>query len=95
MFSERPCTSDKETSFLDLNIKLLVIIIPTSVYDKCNDFGFPILDFPWISADVPRLTSYGIYISQCVRFARCCSSVFDLRYKNLQIASKLLTQCYR
>ena len=51
--------------------------------------------FPWLCGDVPRLPSYGIYISQLVRFARCCTSVFDFHSKNLQITSKLLTQGYR
>ena len=88
-------TSDKETSFLDLNIKVVGSNIHTSVYDKRDDFGFPIVNFPWLSGDVPRLPSYGIYISQFVRFARCCTSVFDFHSKNLQITSKLLTQGYR
>ena len=88
-------TSDKETSFLDLNIKVIGNDIHTSVYDKRDDFGFPIVNFPWLSGDVPRLPSYGIYISQLVRFARCCTSVFDFHSKNLQITSKLLTQGYR
>ena len=57
--------------------------------------GFPIVNFPWLSGDVPRLPSYGIYISQLVIFARCCTSVFDFHSKNLQITSKLLTQGYR
>ena len=48
-----------------------------------------------MSGDVPRLPSYGIYISQLARFARCCTSVFDFHSKNLQITSKLLTQGYR
>ena len=87
--------SDKETSFLDLNIKVVGSNIHTSVYDKRDDFGFPIVNFPWLSGDVPRLPSYGIYISQLVRFARCCTSVFDFHSKNLQITSKLLTQGYR
>ena len=30
-------TSDKETSFLDLNIKVVGIDVHTSVYDKCDD----------------------------------------------------------
>ena len=88
-------TSDKETSFLDLNIKVIASDIHTSVYDKRDDFGFPIVNFPWLSGDVPRLPSYGIYISQLVRFARCCTSVLDFHSKNLQITSKLLTQGYR
>ena len=70
-------TSDKETSFLDLNIKVIGSDIHTSDYDKRDDFGFPIVNFPWLSGDVPRLPSYGIYISQLVRFARCCTSVLD------------------
>ena len=88
-------TSDTETSFLDLNIKVIGSDIHTSVYDKRDDFGFPIVNFPWLSGDVPRLPSYGIYISQLVRFARCCTSVLDFHSKNLQITSKLLTQGYR
>ena len=40
------------------------------------------------------LNSNGIYISQLVRFARCCTSVVDFHSKNLQITSKLLTQGY-
>ena len=36
-------TSDKETSFLDLNIKVNGSDIHTSVYDKRDEFGFPIL----------------------------------------------------
>ena len=88
-------TSDKETSFLDLNIKVIGSDIHTSVYDKRDDFGFPIVNFHWLSGDVPRLPSYGIYISQLVRFARCCTSVLDFHSKNLQITSKLLTQGYR
>ena len=60
-------TSDKETSFLDLNIKVIDSDIHTSVYDKRDDFGFHIVNFQWLSGDVPRLPSYGIYISQMVR----------------------------
>ena len=88
-------TSDKETSFLDFNIKVIGSDIHTSVYDKRDDFGFPIVNFPWLSGYVPRLASYGIYISQLVRFARCCTRVLDFHSKNLQITSKLLTPDYR
>ena len=59
-------TSDKGTSFVDLNIKIIGSDVHTSIYDKRNDFGFPIVNFPWLSGDVPRLPSYGVYISQLV-----------------------------
>ena len=47
-------TSDKETSFLDLNIKVIGSHVHTSVYDKRDDFGFPIVNFPWLSGDSHR-----------------------------------------
>ena len=75
-------TSDKETSFLDFDIKVVGSDVDTSVYDKRDDFGFPIVNFPWFSADVPRLPPYVVYISQLVRFARCCTSVSDYPFQN-------------
>ena len=53
-------TSDKETSFLDLTTKVIGSDIHTSVYDKRDDFGFPIFNFQWLCGDVSRLASYGI-----------------------------------
>ena len=73
-------TSDKEASVLDLNIKVIGSDVYISVYDNRDDFGFPIVHFPWLSGDVPRLPSYGVYISQLVRFARCCTSVSDFHF---------------
>ena len=67
-------TSDKETSFLDLNMKVVGSDIHTSVNDKRDDLRFSIVNFPWLSGDVARLPSYGVYIFQLVRLARCCTS---------------------
>ena len=39
-------TQDKEISLLDLNIKVIGTDVHTSVYDKRDDFGFPIVNFP-------------------------------------------------
>ena len=47
-------TSDKETSFLDLSIKAIGSDIDIGVYNKRGDFEFPIVNFPWLSGDVPR-----------------------------------------
>ena len=38
--------SEKETSFLDLNIKVIDNNIHNSVYDKHDDLGSPIVNFP-------------------------------------------------
>ena len=57
-----------------------------------SDFLSSLPPPPWLSEDVPRLPSYGVYIYQFVRFARCRTSVSDF---HLQITSKLLIQGYR
>ena len=51
--------------------------------------------FPFLDGDVPRSPSYGVYISQLIRFARVCSNVDDLNNRNLFLTAKLLKQGYR
>ena len=45
-------------------------IYPTEIYDKRDDFNFEIVNFPFLEGDVLRSPSYGVYISQLIRFAR-------------------------
>ena len=35
-----------------------------------DPFDFDIVNFPFLDGDLPRSTSYGVYISQLIRFAR-------------------------
>ena len=66
-----------------------------SLYDKQDDFNFEIVNFPFLDGDVPRTPSYGVYISQLIRFARVCSNVDDFNNRNLFLPAKLLKQVYR
>ena len=56
--------------------------VQTKIYDKRNDFDFDIVNFPFLDGDIPRSTSYGVYISQLIRFARVSSHVDDLNTRN-------------
>ena len=40
-------------------IKVIGSNIHTSVNDKSDDFGFPIVNFPWLNGDVPKLPPIG------------------------------------
>ena len=44
-------------------------VYSSKIYDKLDDFNFEILNFPYLDDDVPRSPSYGVYISQLIRFA--------------------------
>ena len=52
------------------------------MYDKRDDFDFDIVNFPFLDFDVPRRTSYGVYISQHIRFARASSNLSDFNCRN-------------
>ena len=69
--------SDTETAFLDLHLSISNDIVSTKIYDKRDDFDFEIVNFPFLDGDVPRSTSYGVYISQLIRFASASSYVAD------------------
>ena len=47
-----------------------------------------------MDGDVPRSTSYGVYISQLIPFARVASHVADLNARNKSLTAKLLQQGY-
>ena len=53
------------------------------------------LIFPFLDGDVPRRPSYGVYISQLIRFARVCSHVEDFKARNKCLKANLLKQGYR
>ena len=53
------------------------------------------MNFPFFDGDVPRSTSYGVYISQLIRFARASSHVEDFNTHNKVLTAKLLRQGYR
>jgi len=69
-------------------------IIFSKIYDKRDDFNFAVVNYPHFDGDVPRATSYGVYISQLIRFAGACS-VEDSHIRNRTITEKLLKQDYR
>ena len=56
-------TSDTEDSFLDLHLFISNDIVSIKIYDKRDDFDFEIVNFPFLDDDVPRSTSYEVYIS--------------------------------
>ena len=45
-----------------------IMVVSTKIYDKRDDFNFDTVNFPSLDGDVPRRTSYGVYISQLIRF---------------------------
>ena len=80
---------------MDLNLSITNGIVSSKIYDKWGDFNFEIVTCPFLDGDDPRFPSYGVYISQFIRFARVCSNVKDFNNRNFFLTAKLLNQGYR
>ena len=80
---------------MDLHLSILDDFVKTKIYNKRDDFDFDIVNFPFLDADVPLSTSYGVYISQLIRFARLSSHVDDFNTRNKVLTAKLLRKGYR
>ena len=77
-------TTDTEAPVVDLHL---------SIANGFFRLRFMINAF--LDGDVPRRGSYGVYISQLIRFARVCNHVTDFNARNKCLTAKLLQQGYR
>ena len=69
--------SDVEASFFYLHLSISDGFVKNKIYDKRDDFDFDIVNFPFLDGDASRSASYGVYISQLIRFVRVSSHVDD------------------
>ena len=61
--------SDAEAHILDLNVSITNGIIASKIYNKRDNFNVELVYFPFLDGDVSSAPSYGVYISQLIRFA--------------------------
>ena len=60
--------------------------VSSKIYDIRDDFEFDIVNFSFLD----RRPSYGVYISQLIRYARVCCHVEDFNVRNKCLTAKLL-----
>jgi len=85
--------TDWSASYLDLHVEIdSEVRLRTKLYDKRDDFNFPIVNFPFICSDIPAEPAYEVYISQMIRYSRACGSYRDFIDRGLLLTRKLLNQ---
>ena len=88
-------TTDSKTSasYLDLYLNIEQNShLKTKLYDKRDDFDFPIVNFPFLSSNIPASPAYGVYMSQLIRYARACTSYDDFIARANILTIKLKNQ---
>ena len=66
--------------------------LSTSQDDKYDDFDYHIVNFPFLSSNIPSGPSHGVYISWLIRYTRCSSHYDDFRYRHKCLVDRLLSQ---
>ena len=88
-------SSDTEAPFLDVNLCISIGTVSTKIYDKRNYFDFDIVNFPFLDGNITQRTSYWVYVSQLIGFARISSTLSDFKCRNEALTAKHLRQGYR
>ena len=69
--------------------------ITTKLYDKRDAFSLHIVNFPFISSNIPSAPAYGVYASQLIRYACCCSNYSEFLSFHRALVARLLSQGYK
>lgn len=93
--SELNLTSDNSISksnYLDLCLEVSNHKLKYKLYDKRDDFGFTVVNFPDLSGNVPKKHSYGVFMSQLIRIAKCCEEKIDFVERTSILTKRLVKQ---
>ena len=65
--------------------------ITTKFNDKRDTFAFHIVNFPFMSSNIPSVPAYCVYASQLIRYARCCLYHNEFPSRHRALVTRLLS----
>ena len=77
------------SSYLDCYLYIYNGNLTTRLYNKRD---FPIVNFPFLSSNIPSAPAYDVYVSQLIRYARAYSNYQDFMERGKVLTTKLLSQ---
>jgi hypothetical protein len=87
--------TDMSASYLDLHLEINSEgRLRTKLYDKIDDFNFPIVNFPFICSNIPAAPAYGVYISQLIQYSRACGSYQNYLLVKLKSSLRKFYGCH-
>ena len=88
-------STDTEAAFSDMHLLISNVFVSSKIYAKRDDYDFDIVNFVFLDGDIPRAPSYGVNISQLIRFARVSNHLADFNARNKTLTAKLLQHEYQ
>ena len=83
------------SSYLDWYLYIDNGTLTTRLYDKRDDINFPIVNFPFLSSNIPSAPAYGVYVLQLIRYTRACSNYQDFMERGKVLTTRLFSQGYK
>ena len=93
---KRTSEADTKLSYLDISISICSSKHVTEVNDKRDAFNFDIVNFPYMSSNIPANPTYGVYISQLIKISRICDMFQSFVIRHRLLTERLIKQgfCY-
>ena len=90
------CTnvSARKCNYLDLCISIYRGSFRVVRYDKREDYSFKVISYPFLDGNVPKNLSYGVFISQLVRFTNINTTLNGFLKDVSGLIVKLVSQGY-
>ena len=84
--------SPRKCNYLDLTVSIFKGKFRFSLFDKRKDFSFNVISYPFLEGNIPKAPSYGIYISQLLRFCTVNSEIKGFLNDTIDLTTKLKQQ---
>ena len=92
---ERSGEDDKEVNYLDIKIIVNGDGVTTNVFNKTEQFDFPVVSFTYPTSNIPMQLGYNVFYGQILRYSRICSKRDLFLDKTKQLFSILLNRAYK
>lgn len=68
----------QHTSMLEIDMIIKNNTFETKLYDKRDDFKFPIVQYPSLDSNIHSRTMYNVFTTQVIRYSRVCNKLQHL-----------------
>ena len=82
-------------SYLDLLISVYKGKFKINLFDKRDDYKFKVFSYPYLDGNIPETLSYGIFISQLIRFCSINSTFIGFHKDVKSLVVKLCKQGFK
>lgn len=92
---ERNGENDKEVNYLDIKIIISGNGVTTNVFNKTEEFNFPVVSFTYPTSNIPMQLGYNVFYGQILRYSKICSKRDNFLIKTKHLYNILQNRGYK